>query len=223
MPNPLIITLDGPLGSGKTSLGRALARRLRLPFLSTGLLYRAVAYMARKLSLPSEEAPILAVLADHPLSLVQVEGEYAVSLEEEVIPTEVLKDEEIAELASKVAQFPGIRQTLLPIQRQALSPRGLVAEGRDLGSVVFPQATLKLYLVADPKVRFQRRAKELGLDPHTLSASICRDERDQLREIAPLTIPEGAKVLDTTHRSVEELLEIVLNYLNTLNSAVPRG
>jgi cytidylate kinase len=218
MGNPLIITLDGPMGSGKTSLGRALAKRLSLPFLSTGLLYRAVGYLVRSHNLPIEEERILSALKITPLSLLREGGEFRILLGGTIIPEGILKEEEIAELASMTSQFAGIRRYLLPIQRSAVTPEGLVAEGRDLGSVVFPEATLKLYLSADPEVRLKRRAQELGRDYQEIKRVSRRDERDSRRSLAPLLVPEGAKILDTTSRTVEELVEIVLDYLDTVKS-----
>lgn len=214
----MIITLDGPMGSGKTTLGRALARRLNLPFLSTGLLYRAVGHLVRSLNLPFEEGRILSALQRTPLSLIREGLEFRIALGGRILPEDLLKQEEVAEHASIASQLAGVRSALLPLQRSAVAPEGLVAEGRDLGTVVFPEAALKLYLTADPEVRLMRRAKELNLNVEELREISRRDDRDTRRSLAPLRIPEGAILLDTTSRSVEELVEIVIQSLNTFIS-----
>lgn len=218
MERPLIITLDGPMGSGKTTLGRALAERLNLPFLSTGLLYRAVAYLMEKERLPLEETRILKALEEHPLSLVLKGREYEVALGSSPLTPELLRSEALGELASEASRLKGVRAYLLPIQRGAVRKEGLVAEGRDLGTVVFPEATLKLYLTADPEVRFKRRAQELGVPWQSLKKESQRDERDTTRSVAPLTIPPSARILDTTHSSTDELVRVVLQYLDSLTS-----
>jgi 3-phosphoshikimate 1-carboxyvinyltransferase len=207
-----VIAIDGPSGSGKGTVAHRIARELGFHYLDSGALYRLVALRAQRTSIATDDAPRLAALArDLPAVFTDTE----IYLERERV-TDAIRAEDIAELASKVAAVPQVRQALMQRQRAFRRPPGLVAEGRDMGSVVFPDATLKVFLTASAEARAERRYKQLidkGL--HATLATLLqdieqRDARDTGRSVAPLQKSAGAQVFDTTGLSVEKVTERVL-------------
>ncbi len=213
-----VITVDGPSGSGKGTICKLLAAKLGWNLLDSGALYRLTALAAKHHGVAVDDEDALQVLAAHldvQFVINEGEDELQVILEGESV-TQELRLEETGELASIVATKPGVRTALLNRQREFAQLPGLIADGRDMGTVVFPQADLKVYLDASVEERANRRYKQLinkGLDASLeviLAELIKRDERDMERAVAPLRPAEHALVLDSTSLTIDQVLEIVL-------------
>lgn len=209
----LTITIDGPAGSGKSTVARNVAQELRFTYLDTGALYRAAALAIERAGCDIHNNDACGqVLARTCISLngdrVEVDGEDV---------TDEIRSHHISELASTIAVHTTVRRELLKIQRSSKGLSSLVAEGRDTGSVVFPDADIKIYLNAATEERAQRRHRELlgkGADitlEKVLSDMNRRDQRDSDREISPLAIPEHAIVVDTTHLKFDEVVGKILS------------
>jgi cytidylate kinase len=201
-----VIAIDGPAGSGKSTVARALAERLGLEYLDTGAMYRAVTFAALRRGIdPAEAEQVARMVPDLQLSVgpdgVVVDG---------VDATIEIRGPEVSRAVSIVAANPQVRSEMVVRQRAWVAARGGgVLEGRDIGTVVFPDAELKVYLTADPEVRAQRRSKEVtDLDYETVAADLARrDALDQGRDVSPLTEAADALLVDTTGRTVEEIIE----------------
>ena len=212
-PAPLpVIAIDGPSASGKGTVAQAVAARLGFHYLNSGALYRVVALLAAETGNGLENEPALVAIA-HNLS-VEFKGEGVVVGGRDV--SDAIRSEGISAAASKVAASAALRDALLERQRAFRRPPGLVADGRDMGSVVFPDAVLKIFLTASPEERAARRHKQLmekgmGATMTALLQDIrARDERDSGRAVAPLQKCADAVLLDTTHMSVAEAVAQVL-------------
>ncbi|HDK02869.1 MAG TPA: (d)CMP kinase [Gammaproteobacteria bacterium] len=208
-----VITLDGPGGSGKGTVGRRLARELGWHFLDSGALYRLVALAAQRRGVALDDTDALASLArDLPVVFEPGEADEGRILFDGADVGDAIRTEEWGERASRVAMLPEVRSALLARQREFCRPPGLVADGRDMGSVVFPGAVLKIFLTASPHERALRRynqLKEKGLSANlaTLSDEIARrDTRDAVRAVAPLRPAPDAHVLDTTGVAIAEVV-----------------
>lgn len=207
-----VVAIDGPTGSGKGAISRSLAVRLGWHLLDSGALYRSVALMANREGLALSEPEALAASA----SRMRVEFSAAAEPDSALLDgdnvTALLRTEECGAMASRIAAIPEVRKALWRRQRAFARPPGLVADGRDMGTVVFPEAELKVYLTASPQERARRRHKQLiqkGIDVSLpiLSEDIARrDERDANRVVAPLKPAGDARVLDSTGLSPEEVL-----------------
>jgi CMP/dCMP kinase len=212
-----VMTIDGPSGSGKGTVSRAAARALGWALLDSGALYRLVALAARNSGVSLEDGPGLAALAEG-LDLEfgsDSAGDEVVRLDGQEV-TDAIRTEEAGNDASKVAAVAPVRAALLERQRRFAVPPGLVADGRDMGTVVFPQARLKIFLTASAAERALRRYKQLkekgvAANLAALSLEIAeRDRRDTNRAISPLIPSTDAVLLDTTGMSVDEVVERVL-------------
>jgi CMP/dCMP kinase len=193
----MVVAIDGPAGAGKSTVARALARALGFTYLDSGAMYRAVGLMAQRHGGPAAER------ADE----LDIElGERVLANGEDV--TEAIRVPEVAEAASAVATDPRVREALVRKQRELLSSGDWVAEGRDIGTVVAPDAAVKVFLTASPEERASRRAAELGTDVGTvLRDQALRDAQDQSREHSPLVLAPGAVELDTSGLSIDEVVE----------------
>jgi len=213
-----IVTLDGPAGSGKTTTAREVARRLGFRHLDSGALYRALAYGLLEAGLDPED---WSGLSESDLSALGVairpaEPDYDVVLGDRVLGPEI-RTQEVTAHSSGLAKLPAVRAHLLTLQRDAGRVGGLVADGRDMGTVVFPDAEVKVYLLADLSERARRRLRERmdgPLDETAVREEALRldrrDRADSERELSPLRQPEDAFVLDTTRLSFEQQVETVV-------------
>ena len=220
-----VIAIDGPTGSGKGTVSRGLARKLGWNLLDSGALYRLVALVAAEESVPLNDPEALADAA----TTMAVEFSCAEDSEQVFLAghdvTAHLRTEEHGAAASKVAALPAVRAALLERQRGFAVAPGLVADGRDMGSVVFPDAALKVFLTATPEERAERRhnqLKEKGINVSlpALSREIAeRDERDANRKVAPLKAAGGARILDSTGMTPELVIERVRVWLAALDES----
>jgi len=207
-----VITIDGPSGSGKGTIGAMLAKRLGWHFLDSGAIYRALGIVARWRGVPLDQVAALSELAGG-LDLVFRDGR--ILLENRDVSDEI-RTELSGDMASRVAAIPEVREALLGWQRGCAREPGLVADGRDMGSVVFPEAEVKVFLTAAPEERARRRynqLKEKGFDVNLrnlISEIEERDLRDRSRAVAPLTAPAAALEVDSTGFSIDEVFARVL-------------
>ncbi|MDF2181501.1 (d)CMP kinase [Neptuniibacter sp. CAU 1671] len=213
-----VITVDGPSGSGKGTICQLLARELGWHLLDSGALYRLVAVAARHHGVALTNEDDLVILAAHldVQFLAREDSSVKVILEGEEV-TDAIRTEEVGKDASIVAAIPAVRDALLSRQRAFADAPGLIADGRDMGTVVFPEAVLKIYLDASAEERAQRRYKQLiskgvGASLQAILEDIkARDDRDMNRAVAPLKPAADAVILDTTIMSIEEVLAAVLD------------
>jgi cytidylate kinase len=212
-----VMTVDGPSGSGKGTISRAVARALGWSLLDSGALYRLVALAGRRASVGLDDEAVLGRLASQ-LELrfgSSESGDEIVWMDGQDV-TRAIRTEEAGNDASKVAALPGVRAALLERQRRFAVPPGLVADGRDMGTVVFPRAEVKIFLTASPAERALRRYKQLkekgvAANLAALSLEIAeRDRRDMSRAISPLVASADAHTLDTTGTSVDAVIGRVL-------------
>lgn len=214
-----VIAIDGPTGSGKGTVSRGLARRLNWHLLDSGALYRLVALAARGRGVPLDDVAGLVDVAEAMAVQFSAAGDEEQILLEGEDVTLALRTEEAGTDASRVGAIAEVRSALLTRQRGFARAPGLVADGRDMGSVVFPESTLKVFLTAEPQERAARRHKQLsekGIDVSlaTLSREIVeRDRRDANRPIAPLRPAADARVLDSTGLTAEQVIETVLRWV----------
>lgn len=216
-----VITIDGPSGAGKGTVARIVAEQLGWHLLDSGAIYRVLAVAAQHHNISVEdEQSLLPVAANLDVQFQTCnEGEGKVILEGEDV-SNAIRTEEIGALASKVAAFPRVREALLRRQRAFKVGPGLVADGRDMGTIVFVDAPVKVFLTASAEERAQRRfnqLKEKGFDvkmTRLLDDIRLRDERDQNRKVAPLVAAEGALIIDSTELSIEEVVGKVLSFSN---------
>ncbi|EGR2794401.1 cytidylate kinase [Vibrio navarrensis] len=216
-----VITVDGPSGAGKGTLCMLLSKKLGFQLLDSGAIYRVLALAAIHHGVDTESEDALVPLATHLDVQFIAEGDLVkVILEGEDVSKE-LRKEETGMAASKVAALPRVREALLRRQRAFETAPGLVADGRDMGTVVFPQAQAKIFLDASAQERAHRRLKQLqdkGLDvkfDDLLSEIQERDDRDRNRPVAPLRPAEDALVLDSTSMSIDEVVEKALQYIES--------
>jgi cytidylate kinase len=193
----MVIAIDGPAGAGKSSVARGVAERLGFTYLDSGAMYRAVALAsAQRKAPPAHIAPFLHIQLGE---RVLVDGEDV---------TDAIRTPEVSEGASQAAKDPKVREALVAKQRALMATGDWVAEGRDIGTVVAPDAAVKVFLTADPAERARRRAAQHGGDAATILAEQTeRDARDEQREHSPLTAAPGATVLDTTGLTQDEVIE----------------
>jgi CMP/dCMP kinase len=212
-----VIAIDGPAGSGKSTIARAVAERLGFAYIDTGAMYRAVALWAVRAGIDLDDPLRLSQLARQAAIDFVAENSRVLLNGDDV--TEAIREPGISEAASKVAAVPGVRRAMRDEQRRIGSKQSVVMEGRDIGTVVFPDADVKVYLDADPATRASRRAAELSADAGTVAREMDeRDSRDRTRTEAPLMQAPDAEYLDSTRLSPLEVEEAILKLVRKRTS-----
>lgn len=208
-----IITIDGPAGSGKSTVSRLLAKRFNYFYLDTGAMYRAVALQVKRKAVDLKEREGISCLCrDLDLHFKSADGATRIFLGEEDISS-AIRSPEMDMLSSAVSAIKEVREAMTFLQRKTAEKGGVVAEGRDMGTVVFPGADCKFFVVADPEVRASRRYRERLERGETVSRGEVekelrkRDDQDMTRALAPLVPAEDAMIIDTTNLTVEEVVE----------------
>ncbi len=223
----MIIAIDGPAGTGKTTVAKRVAERLRFAYFDTGAVYRAVTWVVLKKKIDLKDEASLKEILESLLFRIEerVDGRrYFIGT---VDVSEEIRSPEVTAHVSAVAALPIVRKSLLKIQRDVATRGNIVFEGRDIGSVVFPNAELKIFLTARPEVRARRRLDELlaknpemkkTLSPETMLQEITRrDQLDSTRELAPLICPKDAHIIDTSYLTIDEVIEQIIQYKQKLH------
>jgi cytidylate kinase len=211
----IVVTIDGPAGAGKSTVAAEVARRLGFTLIDTGALYRGLAWAVQEAGVPLENGPALAGVLDR--TSVQLDGPRVLVNGRDV--SAEIRTPAISRLTSRLTTLGAVRDKMTPIQRDLAASGGAVLEGRDTGSVVWPEAEVKFYLDADLDTRARRRrddlvARGLGGDLETVREDIARrDRQDMERTLAPLVKPDGAVVVDTTGHGVTEVVDGLLRVI----------
>ena len=221
MKKGFVITIDGPASAGKSTVAKALSHRLSYIYLDTGALYRAVAYKMIQVGISQENREQLEDLCHHiKINLKNLGGRMRVMVDDEDV-TDELRTEEIGLIASKVSAIPLVREILLQVQRESGKNGGIIAEGRDTGTVIFPHADIKFFMDAHVEERVERRYRELlergkRIDYQEIKRDlIIRDRQDRERNIAPLIPSADAVIIDTTRMSVTDVLETMISVIKS--------
>ncbi|SMO32408.1 cytidylate kinase [Balnearium lithotrophicum] len=217
MKEPKIITIDGPAGAGKSTVAKEIAKRFGYVHLDSGALYRAIGYFCKLKGVNlTKKEEVLGAIKNINVELLP-NGRVLLNGKD---VTKEIRTPEGGVLASQVAQFPEVREFVVKLLREMAVGKKIVIDGRDAGTYIFPEADLKIYLTAFPEERARRRYKELkekGFNvtfEEVLKEVIERDKKDESREFAPLKVPEGAVIVDTTGKSLEEVLKTISNLIN---------
>jgi cytidylate kinase len=214
MSLPPVIAIDGPTASGKGTVASLVAEKLGFHYLDSGALYRLVALGSEKASIDPQNGPELGILAKN-LLISFKNGQILLNSED---VTEAIRSESVGLRASRIAMHPEVRQALLGVQHRFRVPPGLVADGRDMASVIFPDAVLKVFLTATTQARAERRYKQLIAKGISAKLEVLlqdlqeRDARDSSRGVAPLVVADGAKVLETSELSIDQAVKTVLDW-----------
>jgi len=217
MDENINITLDGPSGSGKTTIAKAVAKKLGYVYVDTGAMYRGVGYYMLENNIDvANEKQVESVLDNISLEIKLEEGEQRVIVNDKDV-TGLIRTPEISMAASTVSKHKAVRLKLVAMQREIANKCSSLFDGRDMGSFVLPEAEYKFYLTADVDVRAKRRYLELKEKKQDVTLQkvkadmIARDEQDSSRAFAPLVIPQGAFVIDTTNMTIDEVQELILS------------
>jgi len=213
----ILVAIDGPAGAGKSTVAGRLAKRLEVPYLDTGAMYRAVALLALRDGLPAvlderNAARVVQLMEDHRIDVAGDVSGTRIEIDGEDVSAEI-RSPECSLMASAVSAIPGVRHALVPMQRRLGLKNGGVMEGRDIGTVVFPDADLKIFLTADPEERALRRHRDLS--DREIATSLDevreqqnrRDRQDTSRSESPLQVAQGSVVVDTTGLTLDEVVE----------------
>jgi cytidylate kinase len=223
----MIVTLDGPAGSGKSTVSKLLAERLNYLYLDTGAMYRAVALQAKRQGLDPQDGEKLRELC-HNLDLqFKIEGrEVRIFVgNEDVSPA--IRTPDIDLLSSSISAVKEVREAMTQLQRKIAEKKSVIAEGRDMGTVVFPDAEFKFFLTASPEVRVERRYQErinrgeIALKKDVERELLIRDEQDKARSIAPLIPAQDAKIIETTSLNPEQVVRVILVTMRSRDRQVP--
>ncbi len=216
----MIITIDGPSGTGKTTVARNVADRLGFVYFDTGAMYRAFTWLVMERDLAIDDAQaVKRALDDFHFKVAEVEHKKHYFVNGKDV-TEAIRSQEVTKMVSPVSALREVRTHLLEFQHQFARKENAVFEGRDLGTVVFPEAEIKIFLTADPEVRAERRLNEIlaknpgkGLSREKILADLLRrDEHDSTREVAPLRCPPDALQIDTTHLAIDGVVDHIVTY-----------
>ena len=212
----LTIAIDGPTGAGKSTVARRVAAELGVLYLDTGAMYRALALKAQRGVIDVSDAERVEVmLAETRIDVRHVDGAQATYLDDEDVSL-AIREHRVSQAASAISQLPCVRRALVAIQRGIAAGRDLVMDGRDIGTQVLPDASLKVFLTASPEARAKRRHDELIAKGQTveyetvLSDLIARDERDTTREQSPLRVADDAMIVDSTAMDINEVVTAIL-------------
>ena len=216
-----VLALDGPSGSGKGSVGQMCAAKLGWHYLDSGAIYRGLAWVASQTGVALDDPEQLVRLADE-LELVchvRLKQSALIEINGQMV-TDTLRTEEMGEMASRIAPLESVRAALLKLQRRSQKPPGLVADGRDMGTVVFPNTPFKVFLTASAEIRAQRRLDQLnsmGFDVNLarlLESIQARDVRDSERKVSPLVAADDALVVDSSNLTIDEVVTRILDHVN---------
>jgi len=214
--NCIVIAIDGPSGAGKSSIARSLARRMGITYIDTGAMYRAIALWALRADIDINDSFRVERLAREAHIEFGPQGEVVLNGED---VSAAIREPQVTDAASKVAAIPGVRRAMREEQRRIGAVTSVVMEGRDIGTVVFPEAKVKIYLDAQPEVRAQRRAGETGADAAQVARELAeRDHRDSTRAEAPLSQAPDAEYLDSTGLTIEQVEEAILKIIRDRTS-----
>jgi cytidylate kinase len=208
-----VVAIDGPSGTGKTTVSRLVAARLGLPYLDTGAFYRAATHAAINAGIDIDDGEAIAAL----LAGLRLEQEHNRTFINEVEVSEAIRSAEVTSKVSVVSAHPEVRAILVDRQREWVESHDgrAVVEGRDIGSVVFPDAEVKIYLDASAPVRAGRRAIQDGDDPEAVLESIRqRDHIDSTRTTSPLTVADDARVIDTSDLNLDEVVDLIVDLVS---------
>jgi CMP/dCMP kinase len=212
---PLVIAMDGPSGSGKSSASKGVARALGLRYLDTGAMYRAMTWWMLRNGVPVQDADAVAARAADPVIVSGTDPDApAISVDGQDV-AEPIRSREVTNAVSAVSAVPAVRARLVALQREIMADGGIVVEGRDIGTVVAPDAPVKVYLTASEEVRAARRAKDLAADPGasvtvTQAEQARRDRLDSTRKASPLAKAADAHEIDSTELGLAEVIEAVV-------------
>jgi cytidylate kinase len=226
MGTHLVVAIDGPAGSGKSTVAMRVAQILGCTLLDTGAIYRSLALRARELAVDWSDGPGLAIIARDLEISFDLRGDINHVFLDGRDVTREIRTPEISNGASRVSAAPEVRQALLDLQRMVAEEGAVVTEGRDTGTVVFPKAQVKVFLVADPVVRARRRQLELMKANHNVSLEEvleqqnARDAADSGRDVAPLRQAHDAAVVDTTRMEIDEVVEAIIGLVRARDPAI---
>ncbi|HYH33887.1 MAG TPA: (d)CMP kinase [Nocardioides sp.] len=211
-PSDLVVAVDGTSGSGKSSTSRGVAARLGVRYLDTGAMFRAMTWWLLREGVDVTDAGAVAARCEEPEIRSGTDPADPAIMVDGIDVRVAIRSEEVNAAVSHVSVVPEVRARLLRLQRDVIGEGGIVVEGRDIGSVVWPQAQVKVYLTADPEARASRRAAEAGSPDvaATRESLLSRDRIDSGRATAPLTMPDGAVHLDTTAYTLDEVVDLVV-------------
>jgi CMP/dCMP kinase len=212
-----VVTIDGPSGSGKGTLSQLLAKKLGFHLLDSGALYRITALAALQKNCDLDNVEAVAQIALNLQIRFDVTGDNTIIFLEDINVTDAIRTENISMAASKVAAYQPVRSALLARQRVFAAQPGLIADGRDMGTVVFPDAVVKLFLTASAEARAERRYNQLVAKGQVVDKSVLvkeiqeRDDRDTKRSVSPLIPAIDAKIVDSTNMSIDQVFDFMLN------------
>ena len=213
------ITIDGPGGSGKSTIAKLIAKRQGISYLDTGAMYRAMGYFALKRGVAvDDETAVMSLLDNLNMKLWSENGVQQVSVNGENV-TPYIREHHISMAASTISKIPAVRLKMVELQRKIASETDCIMDGRDCGSFVLPNADYKFFMTASSEVRALRRQKELAEKGENISFEVikadieARDKQDMTRSFAPLVVPDGAVVIDTSDLSIEDVVDVIMGYV----------